>query len=146
MSNTPKFYVVDAAALPTVFIKVAEAKRLLDRGSASTVGAAAKAVGISRSAFYKYKDYILPFENLMAGRIITFQMTLHDEPGLLSSILAIFAQCGTNILTINQTMPINSCAVVTITAETNRMTSSLEALLLSLQSTEGVVHAEILGG
>lgn len=146
MSNNPKYYVVDAAALPAVFIKVAEAKRLLDMGSAATVGAAAKAVGISRSAFYKYKDYILPFENLMAGRIITFQMTLHDEPGVLSCILSIFAQYGANILTINQTIPTNSCAAVTVTTQTNSMTGSLEALLLALQATDGVVRAEILGG
>lgn len=146
MSNTPKYYVVDAAALPAVFIKVAEAKRLLDLGSVPTVGAAAQAVGISRSAFYKYKDFILPFENLMAGRIITFQMALHDEPGLLSSILAIFAQYGTNILTINQTIPTNSCAAVTVTAETNQMTASLETLVAALKATAGVVQAEILGG
>lgn len=146
MSNKPKYYVVDAAALPEVFVKVAEAKRLLDLGSVSTVGEAARAVGISRSAFYKYRDYILPFENIMTGRIITFQMTLHDEPGALSSILSIFAQMGANILTINQTIPINSCAVVTVTAETNRMTTSLEELLMTLREAKGVVRAEILGG
>ncbi len=146
MSNQPKYYVVDAAALPEVFIKVAEAKRLLELGTVQTVGEAARAVGISRSAFYKYRDYILPFENLMSGRIITFQMSLHDEPGVLSSILSIFAQFGTNILTINQTIPINACAVVTVTAETNRMTGSLESLLMTLRRTGGVVRAEILGG
>ena len=67
MDKTPKYYIVEAAALPEVFLKVAEAKRMLDSGEAATVGEATKATGISRSAFYKYRDAMMPFQNLMAG-------------------------------------------------------------------------------
>ena len=81
MANNPKYYIIESSALPEVFLKVAEAKRLLDTGEASTVNDATRQSGISRSAFYKYRDSILPFQNLMAGRIITFQLTLHDETG-----------------------------------------------------------------
>ena len=122
MANNPKYYIIESSALPEVFLKVAEAKRLLDTGEASTVNDATRQSGISRSAFYKYRDSILPFQNLMAGRIITFQLTLHDETGNLSSLLTIFAQWGANILTINQTIPTNGCAAVTISAETNTST------------------------
>lgn len=146
MSQGAKYYMVEASALPEIFIKVAEAKQLLETGAASTVGEAASMAGISRSAFYKYRNYILPFQNLMAGRIITFQVGLRDEPGILSEILSIFAQYRANILTIYQTIPINTCASVTITAETNHMTSSLESLLSSLRDTPGVIRTEILGG
>lgn len=146
MPNHPKFYIVEASALPEIFLKVAEAKRLLDTGECSTVNDAAQAAGISRSAFYKYRDSILPFQNLMTGRIITFQLTLHDETGILSSILTIFAQWGANILTINQTIPTNSCAAVTISADTAGMQHSLEELLAHLSSTPGVVKADILAG
>lgn len=146
MAGTPKYYIVESSALPEVFIKVAEAKRLLDTGACTTVNDAAHSVGISRSAFYKYRDSILPFQNLMGGRIITFQLTLHDETGILSSILSIFASCGANILTINQTIPTNSCAAVTISADTTEMTSTLEVLLQRLAATQGVVRAEVLAG
>ena len=146
MANTPKYYIIESAALPDVFLKVAEAKRLLDTGEVSTVNDATRRTGISRSAFYKYRDAILPFHNLMTGRIITFQLMLHDEPGILSSILACFARWGANILTINQTIPTNGCALVTITAETAQMSISLEDLLRDLNSTSGVVKAEVLAG
>lgn len=146
MSNEPKYYIVEASALPEVFLKVAEAKRLLDTGEVATVGEAARISGISRSAFYKYRDYILPFQNLMAGRIITFQVGMHDEMGVLSSILTVFAEYNANILTINQNIPTNGCAVVTISAETNQLKSSLEGLLGALKSTTGVIRAEILAG
>lgn len=59
MSNQ-KYYIVSAEALPEVFIKVAEARRMLQVGEAATVGEAARMVGISRSAFYKYKDAVRP--------------------------------------------------------------------------------------
>ena len=110
MTQLPKYYIVEAKALPEVFLKVAEAKWLLETGEATTVNEAARATGISRSAFYKYRDAIAPFQNLMAGRILTFQFILRDVTGLLSSILTIFAQFGANILTINQTIPTNGCA------------------------------------
>ena len=121
MPSKTKFYIVAAEALPEIFIKVAEAKRMMQTGEADTVGAATRMVGISRSAFYKYKDAVQPFNNMKAGRIITFYTMLKDNPGVLSSVLSIFAGSGANILTINQSIPTNGCAAVTISAETSDM-------------------------
>ena len=146
MASNPKYYIIEASALPDVFLKVAEAKRLLETGEVTTVNEATRRTGISRSAFYKYRDTILPFQNMMTGRIITFQLMLHDEPGVLSSILACFARWHANILTINQTIPTGSCALVTITAETEELKIALEDLLADLRATGGVVKAEVLAG
>lgn len=146
MSTKPKYYIVEASALPEVFLKVAEAKRLLSTGEASTVNEATKMTDISRSAFYKYRDAVLPFQNMMTGRIITFQLLLHDEVGLLSNILDIFAEAKANIITINSIVPTNGTAVVTISAETMDLTMSLEALLHKMNDCRGVVKAEVLAG
>lgn len=146
MANSPKYYLVEASALPEVFLKVVEAKRLISTGEVTTVNEAARRTGISRSAFYKYRDAVLPFQNMMTGRIITFQLMLFDEPGVLSAILMEFARSGANILTINQTIPSNGCAMVTISAETTEMSDPLEELLRSLNATAGVVKSEILAG
>ncbi len=146
MPSKPKYYIIEAAALPEVFLKVAEAKQLIETGEVSTVNEATRRTGISRSAFYKYRDSILPFHNMMRGRIITFHMTLHDEPGVLSAILGCFARFHGNILTINQTIPTNGCALVTVTAETAEMTISLDEFLIQLSSTEGVIKADVLAG
>ena len=146
MTNKPKYYIVEASALPEVFVKVAEAKRLLSTGEASTVNEATRMTDISRSAFYKYRDSVLPFQNMMTGRIITFQMLLHDEPGLLSSILSIFAEKRANIMTINSIVPTNGTAVVTISAETMDLTVTLEELLRIVNDIPGVVKIEVLAG
>ena len=124
MGTKTKYYIVAAEALPEIFIKVAEAKRMMQTGEASTVGAATRQVGISRSAFYKYKD----------------------NPGVLSNVLSIFAGSGANILTINQSIPTNGCAAVTVSAETSEMEESLEELMGQIAAAEGVVKFEILAG
>ena len=141
-----KYYLVSAEALAEVFIKVAEAKRMLQVGEADTVGEAARLVGISRSAFYKYKDAVQPFQNMRAGHIITFYALLKDIPGVLSNYLSIFANSGANILTINQTIPTNGCAGVTISAETSDMVEGLEELMARASSAEGVLKFEIMAG
>ena len=146
MGGKTKFYIVAAEALPEIFLKVAEAKQMLQTGEVSTVGAATRAVGISRSAFYKYKDAVQPFNNMKSGRIITFYVMLKDNPGVLSSILTIFAASGANILTINQSIPTNGRAAVTISAETSEMPSTLEDLLARVSAAAGVVKFEILAG
>ncbi len=146
MSKKPKYYIIEASALPEVFIKVAEAKRLLSTGAAGTVNDATRMVDLSRSAFYKYRDAVLPFQNMTKGRIITFQFMLNDEPGMLSAILATFARYEANILTINSIVPTNGCALVTISAETAEMSGSLEELLGDTKTIPGVIKAEVLAG
>ena len=147
MSRTPpRYYLIEADMLPEIFLKVMDAKELLQTGEAATVGEAVKAVGISRSAFYKYKDAITPFQDLQRGNILTFHVLLRDQPGLLSAVLAVFARCGANILTINQSIPVNGCATITISAETAGMTESMETLMEHLQSSGGVIRAEVLAG
>ena len=140
MAPATKFYLVSADALPEIFIKVAEAKRMLQSGEVRTAGG----VGISRSAFYKYRDAVRPFNDMKTGRIITFYAMLKNNPGVLSDVLSIFAGSGANILTINQSIPTNGCAAVTISAETSEMQESIEEMMAHAMSLEGVVRFDIL--
>ncbi len=146
MSRPIKYYIVAADALPEIFVKVAEAKRMMQTGEADTVGAATRLAGISRSAFYKYKDAVRPFNDMKAEHIITFYAMLKDVAGVLSSVLAIFASSGANILTINQSIPVNGCAGVTISAETNSLEMSLEELVQAVRTQTGVIRCDILAG
>ena len=146
MSRAPNYYIVEASVLPEIFRKVVETRRLLDTGEAETVNQAVRLTGISRSAFYKYKDAVRPFQDMLHGRIVTFQLLLKDEPGLLSQVLNRFAGSGANILTINQGIPANGSAVVTVNAETSGMEGSLQRLLEEITGLAGVIRGEILAG
>ena len=136
MGKSPSYFIVESSALPEIFLKVVEAKRLLETGEVDTVHLATRRVGISRSAFYKYKDAVRPFNDML----------LKDEPGVLSAVLNIFAQTGGNILTINQSIPSNGCAAVTVGAETSGLRIALEELLNQALEIEGVLRCEILAG
>ena len=146
MANGKKFYLVQADVLPEVFLKVMEAKELLETGESSTVADAVSRVGISRSAFYKYRDAISNFRDMKQGRISTCHVMLRDRTGLLSALLTIFAEHGANILTINQSIPSNGAALVVISADVDGMRCSSEDLLMQLRETQGVIRADILAG
>ena len=146
MAQTPKYFIVEAEALPEIYLKVAEAKRMLELGEAATVNAATRAVGISRSAFYKYRDVIRPFQDMLQGRIVTIQIMLRDEPGVLSSVLNLLAEQGANILTINQTIPGGGSAAVTIGLETSGLNGSVEGLLEATATLRSVIRCNILAG
>ena len=130
-----RFYLVDAQVLPEVFLKVIRAKELLASGQARNISAATRSVGLSRSAFYKYKDCIFDSEN---GReLITVMATLRDETGALQSLLAGISSAWASIVTINQATPENGTAqvAVTIRTDTMQMTPDELAAMLGRQST-----------
>ncbi|GLI19649.1 hypothetical protein TSYNTROPHJE_14620 [Tepidanaerobacter syntrophicus] len=101
-------------------------------------------VGMSRSAFYKYKDYIFPFYEASMGKIVTISLLLEHIPGILSSILDEIAKAHGNILTINQNIPIQNMASVTISFETGNMNQNIEELLEMIQNKQGVQKVDII--
>ena len=144
MSGMPKYFIVEASALPEIFLKVAEAEYNLKTGKAATIGEAVRQTGISRSAFYKYRDSIKPFFSMSSAGMVTFHMVLRDEPGVLSGILKEFAVSSANILKINQSIPINGVASVTISAENTSENGSMEDLLERIKNLNGVSKVEII--
>ena len=141
-----RYYLVAGDALPEVFIRVTQARELLDTGQAQTVAEAAERVGLSRSAYYKYKNAIMPFQNVAGGHIVTFQIMLRHQMGVLSEVLGVFAVTGANILTINQGIPTSGAAPATITADMGAVDESAESLLTRLEAVEGVIKATVVAG
>jgi chorismate mutase len=144
MNKTATYFLVDASVLPEVFSKVIEVKKILGTGVIKAVNEAVKHVGISRSAYYKYKDYIFPFYETSRGKVITLFFVVEDFAGILSSIINRIAEAKANILTINQNIPINSLADVTISIETEDMIKDIQVLMEEIGRIEGVRKQDIL--
>jgi chorismate mutase len=144
MNNSSTYFLVDSEVLPEVFSRVIEAKRLLSSGKSKTVNDAVREAGLSRSAFYKYKDCVFPFYETSRGRVITLYFVVEDFSGILSSIINKIAQSKANIITINQNMPINGLADVTISIATAGMTMDIGQLMENIGEVEGVRRQEIL--
>lgn len=144
--SQPKFFIVEASMLPEVFLKVNEAKEYLETGVAKTVADAVAKAGISRSAFYKYKDSIMSFHDMKRDQVVTMSIITHDQPGSLSSVLAIFAEIGANILTINQSIPTNGVGVVTLSFIPGDMSVSIDAMRDKLSALPCVIQLNLLSG
>ncbi len=144
MRQEKDFFIVDKKVLPEIFIKVMEVKKLLESKKEKTVQDAVNVVGISRSAFYKYRDSVFPLYENTRGKTVTLAIVTEDRAGLLSNILNDIASAGANILTINQSIPVNGIANVTITIETNNMSDELSILMEKLDKVDGIRENRII--
>lgn len=139
-----QYFLVKKSALPEVYHKVVEAKRLLDSQRNVTIQEATDAVGISRSSFYKYKDDIFPFHDNARGKTITFMMQVDDEPGLLSKILSLVAKYQANILTIHQSIPVNRIAMLTLSVEISTETGEVTQMIQEIEALSGMHFLKII--
>ncbi|HBX74634.1 MAG: ACT domain-containing protein [Acidaminococcaceae bacterium] len=139
------FYLVKEDILPEAIKKTIKVKEILKRGEVRTINQAVELMGLSRSAYYKYKDYVFPFYEASKDKIITLSLLLEHKPGVLSRVLNLIATDSGSIMTINQGIPLQGVANTTISIETKNMTVDLEALLDKLRMIDGVKRLEVLG-
>ncbi|MBQ4618143.1 MAG: ACT domain-containing protein [Clostridia bacterium] len=146
-NNPGKLLLVDASVLPDVFEKVIEAKKYLASGEAPSASEAARMADLSRSAFYKYKDMVFEYDADGGGQILTIHFLLSDRPGVLSSVLTAYAAAGANVLTVNQNIPADGAATVSVSAHTDRLKVPTEEFLGQLGQLSGVRRiSRIIGG
>lgn len=140
-----KFYLVQEDILPEAIKKTIKVKEILKLGEAKTINEAVERMDLSRSAYYKYKDYVFPFYEIAQGKIVSITISMSNEAGMLSSILRTIAESNGSILTINQDIPLQGIANVTIAFETKDLSTSLEECLNNIRSIRGILRVEILG-
>ena len=138
------YLIVERSALPDYFIKVVEARRLLESGACTQVSDAVREVGISRSTYYKYKDKVMEPSQLNIGRKASMMLTLPHEAGMLSRVLNAVSAFGANILTITQSLPVHGKASIMLTLDLIKMEQPMEQMIHSLQSIEGVEKVRLL--
>lgn len=134
-----KYLLVDERVVPDIFKKVLEAKRYIATGKAKNSSEAVRLANISRSAFYKYKDRVMEYNAQVSNNIVTFYMSMEDVPGVLSSAINHLYEYGANILTINQNIPNDGVAAVTISIRMSDVTLEEEQLMIRLGRLPGVV-------
>lgn len=139
-----KYLIVDKSILPDYFEKVIEVRNLLRDGKFQNVSEAVKEVGISRSTYYKYKDFIFSPSDSNIGRKALISIMLKDKKGALSEILNFFYSLECNIITINQNIPINEVASIIISMDISDTKIPIEEILTSLKNISYVVSARLV--
>ncbi len=144
MDRTQTYFLVDASVLPDVFAKVIAVKKILSIDPKKAVNEAAREVGLSRSAYYKYKEHVFPFYETSRGKVITLLFVVEDFSGILSNIIKEIATSQANILTINQNIPINGLADITISVETDGMNRPIQSMMEAIAQIEGVRRQDLI--
>ena len=140
-----KLLLLDSEVLPEVYSKVVMAKQLLISGKAKGVSDAVKKANISRSSYYKYKDFVFNTTEQINEKRATIEVSLEHIQGILSEILDILAKNKANILTINQTIPLNNVATLTITLDMSQMSIGIEKLISKVKNKHNVLEVKLLG-
>ncbi|MCM3114974.1 ACT domain-containing protein [Neobacillus sp. MER 74] len=140
-----KFYLVREDVLPEAMKKTIDVKEMLERGKSESIAEAVQKADLSRSAFYKYRDTVFPFSTIKKEKIITLFFHLEDRSGTLSHLLSVVANSGCNIVTLHQTIPLQSRANVTLSLNTSNITMEIDKLLEELRKLEFVEKVEVLG-
>ena len=138
------YYVIKKKAVPEVLLKVLEVQKLLDSKKAVSVLEATEKVGISRSSYYKYKDDIFQFYAGKKSRSITFVTEFDDQPGVMASILNIFALYKVNILTIHQSIPINGKGLLTVSVDIEDSQTDVSAMIQDVEKIEDVSYVKVI--
>lgn len=139
-----KYYIINKNVLPSVFEKVVYVKRLLYTGECKTVNEATRRAGISRSAFYKYKDCVSVYVEKGEETILTMNFILSDRKGVLSNLLTLLSNFGASILTINQNIPFDDIAPATVSLSTKELTCSTDELVAAVSEMDGVLKADVI--
>ena len=138
------YLIVHQKILPVYYEKVLQARTLLESGAERAVSAAARAVGISRSTYYKYKDYIYSPDGGDMGRKAVISMMLSHEIGVLSTALNRLSALGISVLTITQSLPIRDVASVIMSLDVSQMNTDIEEVIRSLGRISGVENISLV--
>ncbi|SFE49270.1 chorismate mutase [Paenibacillus algorifonticola] len=142
---TQRYFAVREDMLPEAILKTLQVKEMLARGEAATVHEAAEKANLSRSAFYKYKDGVYAMHQLNRERLVTISMELEHRSGVLSKVLSLVAAHEGNVLTMNQSIPLQGLAHVVISVDVSQLSGDLDSLMDVIRSQQGVRKAAVIG-
>lgn len=139
-----KYLLIDTSILPECYESVIEARAMLASGRAKDVSEAAKAVGISRSTYYKYKDYVFALNSDTECHKAILSFTLSHKAGVLGEVLKVLSENGANILTISQNLPINSQAHVVVTLDISHLSCKADMLIGQINGVDGATGTKLI--
>ena len=139
-----QYLIIHKSILPDYFDKVLKAKRLLESGTVKEVSQAVKLAGISRSTYYKYKDFILEPNQETAGRKAVITVTLSHEAGVLSQLLSCISSLNCSVLTITQTLPIHQKASVTMALDVSQLENDIQHLIHCMKDVSGAENPRLI--
>ena len=134
--KSSEYLIVHKSLLPDYLEQVIAARVLINEKGYS-ITEACKIHNISRTTYYKYKDYVFKFNKDNINQVL-LNINTFDEKGVLSSILKIISECNGNIITINQEHPVDSSAYISIAIDVVDLNVTIDELKDKIELITGV--------
>ncbi|RLY51132.1 ACT domain-containing protein [Staphylococcus epidermidis] len=140
-----KFYLIREDVLPESVIKTLKVKDALKNNSNLSIYDAVKQFNLSRSAFYKYRETILPVdEKILDQREFTLILYVNDIVGMLAQVLNAISQLQLSVLTIHQSVPIEDKATITLSLNARNSNLSIDEVIESLREINHVTKVDLI--
>ncbi|WP_218925257.1 MULTISPECIES: ACT domain-containing protein [unclassified Gemella] len=139
------YYVIREDVLPEAVQKTIKVKKALEDNPALSIQETVKEHGLSRSAFYKYRDTIFPIKDFKKESILSISINVEDVVGILGQILAIINEEKCSVITIHQTVPINGRATIICSLNMNLEFSDVERLKSRIENINYVNVVKVIG-
>lgn len=133
-----QFYLVDLSVLPEAIKKTIKVKEWLQDGTCGSINEAVKKVDMSRSAYYKYKDHVVPAWEKKEQRIAVLFILMADELALFSKVMRRVGKGNYNILSFNKDSAAEKMAALTMTIQLEDDSEPLKELKEALENMKGL--------
>lgn len=136
-----EFLIIDKSILPEHFGMIIEIKELINNGY--KISDACKKVGLSRSTFYKYKDYVFLTNGLNSKKAnILVKM---KENGSLIELLTLLEELNIKVLNIHKETLVNGIQEVFLTLSTNNIIMDYNDVIKDIRRIKDIKEVLLLG-
>jgi chorismate mutase len=136
-----EFLIIDKSILPEHFGMIIEIKELINNGY--KISDACKKVGLSRSTFYKYKDYVFLTNGLNSKKAnILVKM---KEKGSLIELLTLLEELNIKVLNIHKETLVNGIQEVFLTLSTNNIIMDYNDVIKDVRRIKDIKEVLLLG-
>lgn len=144
-NTSREFYLVDFQILSEAIKKTIRTKQLLKEGTVLTINEAVKRTGISRSAYYKYKDHVAPAVDVKDEKVYSLVITVAEDIAISSRIIRKIAKGKNQIITIHRSLSVNKFTMLNVVFESLELKSSVIKLIDVIKNMKGVKKVDLIG-
>lgn len=133
-----QFYLVDLQILPEAIKKAIKVKELLKDGTCGSINEAVQKVKMSRSAYYKYKDHVVPAFDSEKDRVVVLFIVMSNDFAVFNKVIRRIGKDKNQILSLHRATISGKIVSVMINIKTEESLVTLQYMKDAIQAMKGI--------
>lgn len=133
-----RFYLVDLQILPEAIKKAIKVKEMLKDGTCGSINEAVQKVKMSRSAYYKYKDHVVPAFDSERDRVVVLFIVMSDDFAVFNKVIRRIGKDKNQILSLHRATASGKTVSVMINIKTEESLVNLQYMKDAIQAMKGI--------